>query len=429
MSSPNYPSPYEAAQLYLTSQNQGEQRTTAYFSDALQTIEQSNRAFRAGEYAATIFVPALITEEDGLGHTLDLIRDQKADTAVVISANLALGGTLENTAIRNVKEIQERVHSFPDFPMAFYLAGYDAGATIGRIARDGYAVIMDALVRLKGRNLQNMPMIRWDADTRYANQDYLNLLTQTATELDQPNYHIHPIVQHDRLNPDVYPNINRSLDWYDLNMRVSQIAVSAHFAVDLLGYASVDGTPPTSNVSENLAVLDRMKANPDLPKLQDRVLFDTYATVSCRRLAKRSATEGVLEYDALYMPSGDRPTHRNEPAANDISEDDYRKQVGFIAVRTIQRVGDIVYKELLEAGESQAAATEETYRAMEDFGATALQKHQDPPSMNRVLEAAIKTWGNSGPLPGTPRRHPMPKIRRQNLFFRPEAGGEGVLFQ
>jgi hypothetical protein len=279
----------------------------------------------------------------------------------------------------------------------------------------------------QGTAMRNIPYVRWDADPVYASPDYLPQVLDVWRQDDAPNKCAYPVVQHDRLDPEKFPNINRLLDWYDLNLKLRKSIVSAHFAVDMLGYAASGGLPGDCAVSEVQDITNRMDATEGLPPFRLYHLGKVVVRVSCRRIAKRSATEGYPVYDELYMPSDDHPTHRNEPPARDISELEYRHQGGWRIYNVVQYYGDQEYYREIQAGVRPERAQVIAAERMRMFGELTLQEFGDPPAMQRVLDGAVASWPLTGPPAGKPQRK-LSMMNLRNMIPDRSAGGSGILY-
>jgi hypothetical protein len=420
----NTATPYGAACSYLNGLSEGERYVTNYYGE--QLLENGNKAFARGDFDALVALPSIITEEGGAAKTIDLIRQQNVNSGVAISANLPLGGTRMDVAKQNISEIVE-YGVYSDLPLSFYIAGYNPGTPIGRITRDLYGAGLQHLVTSQGEAMRNIPMVRCDADPIDIPSDYLPQLLDGWQQDDRPNKCMYPVVQHDRLDEEKFPNINRLLDWYDLYLKLGKSFMSAHFAVDVLGYAASGGQSPDCAVSEIGDILDNMATTEGLPTLYLHQLGGVAITVSCRRIAKRSATEGYPIYDALYMSSDDHPTHRNELPDQDISDLEYRRQGGWRVYNTVQLYGDQEYQSAVRTGTSPEQARALATRQMRMFGELALQEFGDPPAIQRVLNGAVESWSRSGPPAGmSGRRSAMLKVR--NLTPDKSAGGSGLLY-
>jgi len=242
--------------------------------------------------------------------------------------------------------------------------------------------------------MPNLLLGRSDVDLRGGSSNFLPDMMRLAGSIPGFNWMIFPTVQHDRLDPERYPNINRLLHWYDLEAKHTPKWLPAHFAVDAIGYCLAKGINhnPDLNIDEIRDLVGRMDSNDLGGRLRTFHLADSTVTASCRQLAGNVVEQGNMRYDSLVVPTPGTWSYRRELPLMDASDELYILQAVKIIPRSLRLIAEEFYGTNLERGMSHAKAIHVARASVAAIVRTATENYQEPPVVMAAIEAAIKEW-------------------------------------
>lgn len=388
---------------------------TSTVQHARDLLDNGNEAFNSGGHDALYVKPLLITTESNIWGELEMLRQQKTNVSVAINANINSGGTSPGKGRQNLNEIIAFQKEYPDFPLSYFMEAYPVGVPIGKVVRDANHAALLHAASIDQKKMRNVLLIRGDADTVEMSDTYLPNATAVARDTRHAGKLVYPPVIHDRLDQERYPNINRLLDWYDLTTIHTRSALSAHFAVDALGYVMSGGLDAECSVGEVMNIYRKAVKSPLLPGTSLYYLHNDYVRVSCRRIALRSAMEGYAMYDELRVRDDGEQLHHRLMPKRDISEADYRRQAGWRIFNVINRIGDRALTSQLDNGATHETAVAYARVQMQEIGSNLFAETGEPVAMERIVQSAIKNWHKNGPPTGARRNLHICKARLWNL--------------